>query len=205
MEIKILDKAIKDLKRIDKVQAKRILNSVSELVKYPNIANVKRLTNYNPTHRLRVGDYRVLFNVKDNGIVVSRIRHRKDVYWYSETALAWEKIGDNTVAGIAQRYGIDSEAVMIGVGGAADGAFGYKYGKPIYKKLPLPNKSKQSHRVTNNNGSNKHSQTNSDNFNQHHDNAPFNELYNYTTDKFVKQSTSFLNKLKKLNFFANFS
>ena len=104
---------------------------------------------------------------------------------------------------------------MIGVGGAAVGAFGYKYGKPIGKPvLDLAERGIKKLRGKSSvntfdgipqNGSNKHSQTNSDNFNQHHDNATFNELYNYTTDKFVKQSTSFLNKLKKLNFFANFS
>jgi hypothetical protein len=88
---------------------------------------------------------------------------------------------------------------MIGVGGITTAAFGYKYGNKI-----LPRRRNGVVNPVKDNGSNKHSQTNSDNFNQHHDNAPFNELYNYTTDKFVKQSTSFLN-LKKLNFFANFS
>jgi mRNA interferase RelE/StbE len=80
MKIEILDKAIKDLKKIDKIQAKKILNSISNLEHYPNIANIKKLTNYNPTHRLRVGNYRVLFDIENDIIIVSRIKHRKDVY-----------------------------------------------------------------------------------------------------------------------------
>jgi len=80
MKIEILDKAIKDLKKIDKTQAKKILNSISKLEHYPNIANIKKLTNYNPTHRLRVGNYRVLFDIENDIIIVSRIKHRKDVY-----------------------------------------------------------------------------------------------------------------------------
>jgi len=80
MKIEILDKAIKDLKKIDKIQAKKILNSISNLENYPDIANIKKLTNYNPTHRLRVGNYRVLFNIENDVIVASRIKHRKDIY-----------------------------------------------------------------------------------------------------------------------------
>jgi mRNA interferase RelE/StbE len=80
MKIEILDKAIKDLKKIDKIQAKKILNSISNLEQYPDIANIKKLTNYNPTHRLRVGNYRVLFNIENDVIVVNRIKHRKDAY-----------------------------------------------------------------------------------------------------------------------------
>ena len=206
MKIEILDKAIKDLKKIDKVQAKKILNSISELVKYPNIANVKRLTNHNPTHRLRIGSYRVLFNIENDVIVVSRIKHRKDVYWCSKTKEANNQAINNTIAGIAQRFGLSSEAVMIGVGGITTVAFAYKHGKPVGKALRL-RRSKES---VVNNGNNKHNQTNSDNFNQHHGNTPFNELYNYTTDYGTKliilqasnhyflQSLAFLHLLHKL-------
>jgi len=42
--------------------------------------DVKRLTNFTPEYRLRVGDYRVLFEVKKKAIVVYRIRHRREVY-----------------------------------------------------------------------------------------------------------------------------
>jgi len=43
--------------------------------------DVKRLTNFPPEYRLRVGDYRVLFEVEDPGrVVVYRVRHRRDAY-----------------------------------------------------------------------------------------------------------------------------
>ena len=80
MKIKILDKAIKDLKKIDKLQAKKILTSISKLENYPNISNIKKLTNHNPAYRLRIGKYRVLFDVEDDIITVSRIKHRKEAY-----------------------------------------------------------------------------------------------------------------------------
>jgi len=42
--------------------------------------DVKRLTNYTPEFRLRVGDYRVLFEVEGETIVIYRVLHRKDAY-----------------------------------------------------------------------------------------------------------------------------
>jgi len=42
--------------------------------------DVKRLTNFTPEYRFRVGDYRVLFEVEKETIVIYRIRHRREVY-----------------------------------------------------------------------------------------------------------------------------
>jgi mRNA interferase RelE/StbE len=42
--------------------------------------DVKKLTNFTPEYRLRVGDNRVLFEVVGNRIIVYRIIHRKDAY-----------------------------------------------------------------------------------------------------------------------------
>ena len=42
--------------------------------------DVKKLTNFTPEYRLRVGDYRVLFEVEADKIVVYRVPHRKDAY-----------------------------------------------------------------------------------------------------------------------------
>ena len=43
--------------------------------------DVKRLTNFTPEYRLRVGDYRVLFEIEDtNRVVVYRVCHRREAY-----------------------------------------------------------------------------------------------------------------------------
>jgi len=42
--------------------------------------DVKHSTNTEPEYRLRVGDYRVLFEVEGEVIIVYRIRHRKNIY-----------------------------------------------------------------------------------------------------------------------------
>ena len=57
-------KALKQLKKIgDRTVQERILVATHGLSAFPACPNVKRLTNHEYTHRLRVGDWQVLFNV----------------------------------------------------------------------------------------------------------------------------------------------
>jgi len=42
--------------------------------------DVKKLTNFTPEYRLRVGDYRVLFETENDKVTIYRIRHRKEIY-----------------------------------------------------------------------------------------------------------------------------
>ena len=78
-EIEIKPKALKDLARLARADAKRILAKVDALREGPT-GDTKRLTNFTPEYRLRVGDYRVLFEMEARRIVVYRVLHRKDAY-----------------------------------------------------------------------------------------------------------------------------
>ncbi len=71
----------KQLKRIDKKQVERILTKIYSLALDPFPASSKSLKNRND-YSLRIGDYRVLYEVDGNilKIYVLRISHRKDVY-----------------------------------------------------------------------------------------------------------------------------
>lgn len=78
-QVELKPKAIKELKGIPKEDGKRIVEKLKFLE--DNLqGDVKRLTNYTPEYRLRVGDWRILFEVEEEKIVVYRIRHRKEVY-----------------------------------------------------------------------------------------------------------------------------
>lgn len=74
--------AAKDIQKINEPHKTQIKNKIKELEKYPHIANIKKLKNFTPTHRLRVGDYRVLFDINfDNEtIAIGRIKDRKEAY-----------------------------------------------------------------------------------------------------------------------------
>jgi len=80
MFVKLDDKAIKDLSKLNKQEASKILLKIEKLQEFPKVANLKKLINFIPPYRLRVGDYRVLFDIQDNKITVYRVRHRKDIY-----------------------------------------------------------------------------------------------------------------------------
>jgi len=51
-----------------------------ELEKSPEVSNLKQLTNFEPAYRARVGDYRILFDVKGDSIEIGRILHRNKSY-----------------------------------------------------------------------------------------------------------------------------
>lgn len=40
----------------------------------------KKLTNFEPAYRLKIGDYRILFDVFDNVVEIGRVLNRKDSY-----------------------------------------------------------------------------------------------------------------------------
>ena len=64
-QIEFKPRAIRDLRAIDKSQARRIAEKIA-LMKADLAGDVKRLTNFTPEFRLRVGEYRVLFEVEGN-------------------------------------------------------------------------------------------------------------------------------------------
>jgi len=77
--VELKPKAIKDLKGLPKTEAKKITDKL-KLLEDDLQGNVKRLTNYTPEYRLRVGHWRILFEIDDKKIIVYRIRHRKEAY-----------------------------------------------------------------------------------------------------------------------------
>nr|VFK25975.1 MAG: mRNA interferase RelE/StbE [Candidatus Kentron sp. MB]VFK33769.1 MAG: mRNA interferase RelE/StbE [Candidatus Kentron sp. MB]VFK76373.1 MAG: mRNA interferase RelE/StbE [Candidatus Kentron sp. MB] len=61
--VELKPKAIKDLRRLPKREATRMANAVTRLA--DNLAgDVKKLTNYSPEYRLRVGPYRIFSRSK---------------------------------------------------------------------------------------------------------------------------------------------
>ena len=77
--IEFKPRALKDLKGLAAAERERIVAKAEGLRN--NLAgDVKRLTNFTPEYRLRVGNYRVLFEVEGTSVVIYRVRHRKDAY-----------------------------------------------------------------------------------------------------------------------------
>jgi len=80
MKIEISKVAISDLRTISDPHRKNIEKKIASLKNYPNVSNVKRLVDYDPPYRLRVGDYRVLFDMTEDTVFIGRVLHRKKAY-----------------------------------------------------------------------------------------------------------------------------
>ena len=66
-------------KYLSKLSHKQIIRILTAINKLP-AGDVKRLKGREPEMRLRVGDYRVIFEERDNIIYVLAIGNRGDVY-----------------------------------------------------------------------------------------------------------------------------
>lgn len=70
----------RDLKKLSKAEANRILNQVEEELSknaetYPSLKG-----RFAGLRKYRVGDFRVIFAILGDDVLVLRIGHRKDVY-----------------------------------------------------------------------------------------------------------------------------
>ncbi len=85
MKINFTDTALKQLRAItkgNKQDAQRILNRIEAYAQEPQEKHdVKILKgSMGDRYRLRAGDYRVIFKKEKQGITISLIKHRRDVY-----------------------------------------------------------------------------------------------------------------------------
>ena len=71
----------KDFKAIPKADAVRLLDAIHSLAKEPRPSGAKKLTG-EELYRVRVGNYRVLYEIQDAKLIVMvvKVRHRKDIY-----------------------------------------------------------------------------------------------------------------------------
>jgi mRNA interferase RelE/StbE len=72
--------AVKDLKKLDRPVARRIYIAIEQMSENPH-HNVKKLVG-SDLFRLRVGDFRVIFDIEEDRlrILVLKVGHRRSVY-----------------------------------------------------------------------------------------------------------------------------
>lgn len=73
------DEASVSIKRLSPDVSQRILDKIGRM-RNGLAGDVKRLKAFVPNYRLRVGDWRVLFEVDGDKMVVHDIKHRSKVY-----------------------------------------------------------------------------------------------------------------------------
>jgi mRNA interferase RelE/StbE len=70
----------RDLKKIDKHQVNKILNKIEEILseRAETIPSLKG--KFSGLRRLRIGNYRVIYAIIEDSVLITRIQHRKDAY-----------------------------------------------------------------------------------------------------------------------------
>lgn len=76
------DKVIKDLKKIDQAWQRKILKAIKTKLAVNPLIVKKLVGDLSPYYRFRVGNYRVIYEVIEQRVVINvvKIRHRKAVY-----------------------------------------------------------------------------------------------------------------------------
>ncbi len=74
--------AVKELKHLPKQVIVRVLEAVERLASDPFPSGVRKLACAEHSYRIRVGDYRIVYNLISKTLIleVIRVGHRKNVY-----------------------------------------------------------------------------------------------------------------------------
>jgi mRNA interferase RelE/StbE len=72
----------KEIQKLPRPLITKIVSAVDNLSSNPFPQGVRKLVGAENTYRIRIGDYRVLYNLIEQKVIIEIIRvgHRKDVY-----------------------------------------------------------------------------------------------------------------------------
>ena len=79
MEIQLNNAAIKQFKRLNEPYRSRIAATIDKLAQNPLTGNIKKMQEKDG-YRISVGDYRILFDILDDKIIIFKIAPRGQVY-----------------------------------------------------------------------------------------------------------------------------
>lgn len=77
--------ARRDLKRIRGTARRRIAEAIDQLADDPRPHGSSKLAGPDDLYRVRVGDYRIIYKIEDDRllVIVARVGHRRDIYGMS--------------------------------------------------------------------------------------------------------------------------
>nr|WP_276976831.1 type II toxin-antitoxin system RelE/ParE family toxin [Ferrimicrobium acidiphilum] len=80
--VSYLRRADKELDKLPSKLARHIVQEIQTLKENPRGSNCKPLKGFHGVWRLRVGDYRVIYSIKDEQllVLVVEVGHRREVY-----------------------------------------------------------------------------------------------------------------------------
>ena len=80
--IEVAPAAERAIKKLSDEIRRRIVKAILKLEEEPRPSGIRKLSGENDLYRIRVGDYRIVYKIQDDVLVVVivRVGHRREVY-----------------------------------------------------------------------------------------------------------------------------
>ena len=80
-KVKVAEEAARFIRKQDKRIQRQIINNIRELAQNPRPQGCKKLQGYKELYRIRSGNYRIVYNIREKMLLVFvvRVSHRKDI------------------------------------------------------------------------------------------------------------------------------
>ena len=80
--VEVAPAAVRQLRKLDRAAQRRVQAAIELLAIEPRPSGAKKLVGGNGEWRVRTGDYRVVYEIQDNVllILVPAVGHRRDIY-----------------------------------------------------------------------------------------------------------------------------
>jgi mRNA interferase RelE/StbE len=74
--------ALRELKALPEDIRRRVVGKIDSLADNPRPPGVEKLAGTENSYRVRVGDYRILYEIRDKVLLIAvvRVRHRREAY-----------------------------------------------------------------------------------------------------------------------------
>ena len=81
-EVLLERRAERDLKKLSQAMFYRVIPQIKDLSENPRPSGCRKITRSKNDWRIRIGDYRIIYEIdeKEKAVKVMRIKHRREVY-----------------------------------------------------------------------------------------------------------------------------
>ena len=72
--------AVRDIKKLDRVAQKQLVRKLKQFQTHPLFYAKKLTSPVIGQYRWRIGNYRIIFDIKGRDLIILRVGHRKEIY-----------------------------------------------------------------------------------------------------------------------------
>ena len=81
VKVEWTEAAVRDVEKLDKQVARRIIRKLNWLSKHFSMITPEPLSGeFKGVYKLRVGDWRVIYTIENDAMIIQSIGHRREIY-----------------------------------------------------------------------------------------------------------------------------